>query len=168
MSHAVIPGKCQHRKLDGTMCRAIALKGKRYCYFHDQARLQSARIAVEPQGQARFKVPVLDGAHGIQLALMQVLELLSLLPFDHKTASLILYALQTASGNLKRPEFAWVEPDGDEDGSLAETLLKRLFPNGTGEEASGEQFVEAGDAQPDLADNLGGSLASDLPRIVMP
>ena len=41
----------------------------------------------------------------MQMALMQVMQLLGTGQMEHKTAALMLYALQTASCNLRNPEF---------------------------------------------------------------
>src|SRR5437879_2981476 len=47
-------------------------------------------------------LPTLEDANSIQVALASVIERLIMLEIDHKTAALMLYALQTASMNLKR------------------------------------------------------------------
>jgi hypothetical protein len=56
-------------------------------------------------GQARFEVPFLEDANSVQMALMQVMQLLGTGQMEHKTAGLMLYALQTASCNLRNTEF---------------------------------------------------------------
>jgi hypothetical protein len=56
-------------------------------------------------GQARFVVPLLEDANSVQMALMQVMQLLGTGQMEHKTAALMLYALQTASCNLRNTEF---------------------------------------------------------------
>ncbi|MGA8763361.1 MAG: hypothetical protein WB562_10895 [Candidatus Sulfotelmatobacter sp.] len=55
--------------------------------------------------QARFEVPILEDANSVQVALMQVMESLAWGRMDHKTAGLMLYALQTASINLRKTDF---------------------------------------------------------------
>jgi hypothetical protein len=50
-------------------------------------------------------LPVLEDANSIQVALMQVMRLLISAQIDHRTAGLLLYALQTASVNLARTTF---------------------------------------------------------------
>jgi len=47
-------------------------------------------------------LPTLEDANSIQVALANVIERLIMLEIDHKTAALMLYALQIASMNLKR------------------------------------------------------------------
>jgi len=34
---------CHHWKEDGVMCRAVALRGRLYCHFHQEARRHQAR-----------------------------------------------------------------------------------------------------------------------------
>ena len=97
--------RCQHLKANGTQCGSPALRRRRLCFFHRQAQEQSARIAGSQFGQARFVVPVLEDANAVQMGLMQVMQLLGSGQMDHKTAGLMLYALQTASCNLRRTEF---------------------------------------------------------------
>jgi len=48
---------------------------------------------------------VLEDANAVQVALMKVIQMLGSGRMDHKTAGLILYALQTASVNLRNAEF---------------------------------------------------------------
>jgi hypothetical protein len=55
-------------------------------------------------------VPVLEDANAVQMALMQVMQLLATGRMDHKTAGLMLYALQTASINLRRTSFEAYDP----------------------------------------------------------
>ena len=55
--------------------------------------------------QARFVVPLLEDANSVQMALMQVMQLLATGQMEHKTAALMLYALQTASCNLRNTDF---------------------------------------------------------------
>ena len=50
-------------------------------------------------------MPVLEDANSIQIALMEVMRMLVSRQIDHKTASLLLYGLQTASSNLHHTDF---------------------------------------------------------------
>ena len=101
------PSRCQHIKVNGTLCGSPALRRNRFCFFHK--RFQTERIAVN-QARARrraaiFDLPVLEDANSIQVSLMQIMRLLALGHLDAKTAGLLLYALQTASINLRRTNF---------------------------------------------------------------
>jgi hypothetical protein len=97
--------RCQHVKVNGTQCGSPALRHRRLCFFHVRCQEQRARIMGSQFGQARFVVPLLEDANAVQMALMQVMQLLSSGQMEHKTAALMLYALQTASCNLRNTEF---------------------------------------------------------------
>ena len=97
--------RCQHVKVNGTQCGSPALRRRRLCFFHVRCQEQRARIAGSQFGQARFVVPLLEDANAVQMALMQVMQLLGTGQMEHKTAALMLYALQTASCNLRNTEF---------------------------------------------------------------
>src|SRR5882724_393890 len=102
------PNRCQHLKINGTQCGSPALRRNRFCYFHK--RFQDERIQLSAdrarRGVATFELPILEDANSIQIALMQVMRLLVSGQLDHKTASLLLYALQTASTNLRMTKFS--------------------------------------------------------------
>ena len=105
---AKFPNRCQHLKINGTQSGSPALRRHRFCYFHK--RFQDERIQLSAdrarRGVATFELPILEDANSIQIALMQVMRLLVSGQLDHKTASLLLYALQTASTNLRLTKFA--------------------------------------------------------------
>src|ERR1700740_3165601 len=101
------PNRCQHLKINGTQCGSPALRRNGFCFFHK--RFQDERIKLSAdrarRGVATFVLPVLEDANSIQIALMQVMRLLVSQQIEHKTASLLLYALQTASTNLRMTNF---------------------------------------------------------------
>lgn len=74
-------------------------------FFSSSRAGERARIAASQFAQARFIGPVLEDANAVQLALMRVMQLLGSGQMDHKTAGLMLYALQTASINLRHVQF---------------------------------------------------------------
>lgn len=82
----------------GNKCRAAALRGTPYCYFHTRVH-QSAKAKPEP-GNAPLKLPVLEDRSAIQLALAQILDALASARIDSKQAGLLLYGLQIASTNI--------------------------------------------------------------------
>ncbi len=103
---ANFPSRCQHLKVNGTQCGSPALRRNRFCFFHK--RFQDERIklvADRKRASATFVLPVLEDANSIQIALMQVMRLLVSQQIESKTASLLLYALQTASSNLRMTDF---------------------------------------------------------------
>lgn len=103
------PSRCQHIKVNGVQCGSPALRRNRFCFFHKRFHDESIRLAAENARARRnagtFVLPVLEDANSIQIALMQVMRMLLSRQIEHKTASLLLYALQTASGNLQRTQF---------------------------------------------------------------
>jgi len=101
-----IIARCQHIKINGTQCASPALRRRKFCYFHKQFRQKQLEINSSVQ-QQRWKVtlPVLEDANSIQMGLAQIMRLLITRQVDHRTAGLLLYALQTAASNLKRTSF---------------------------------------------------------------
>jgi len=124
--------RCQHIKMNGTQCGSPALRRRRLCFFHGRCQEQRAGIAASQFKQARFVVPVLEDANAVQMALMQVMQLLSTGQMDHKTAGLMLYALQTASCNLRNTEF--------EAEDVTDVVIDRSTVNATC--IGGPQWVE--------------------------
>jgi hypothetical protein len=102
------PNRCQHIKVNGVQCGSPALRRNRFCFFHKRFHDERIELAADRarQGAGSFTLPVLEDANSIQVALMQVMRLLLSHQIDHKTASLLLYALQTASGNLRHTHFS--------------------------------------------------------------
>ncbi len=100
------PNRCQHLKTNGTQCGSPALRRKRFCYFHKRYQEERIRLTADRRrSPATFFLPVLEDANSIQMSLMQIMRLLLTGQIEHKTASLLLYALQTASTNLRQTNF---------------------------------------------------------------
>jgi hypothetical protein len=101
------PNRCQHLKTNGTQCGSPALRRNRFCYFHKRYQEERIRLNVDRRrrGTATFFLPVIEDANSIQMSLMQIVRLLLTGQIEHKTASLLLYALQTASTNLRQTHF---------------------------------------------------------------
>jgi hypothetical protein len=97
--------RCQHVKVNGTQCGSPALRRRRYCFFHDHARREQAKVVAVASAQRRFDLPLLEDANSVQVALMKVIQMLASGTVDSKTAGLILYALQTASANMCNVDF---------------------------------------------------------------
>jgi hypothetical protein len=69
---------------------------------------------------------VLEDANSIQMSLMQIMRLLLTGQIEHKTASLLLYALQTASANLRQTNFKpWVHEVILDPRDAAESILDK-------------------------------------------
>jgi hypothetical protein len=93
--------RCQHIKTNGTQCSSPALHEATFCYYH--IRYHWPELEALPDNTELHKtLPTLEDANSIQVALAHVMERLVMCEIDHKQAALLLYALQTASMNLKR------------------------------------------------------------------
>jgi hypothetical protein len=97
--------RCQHIKMNGTQCGSPALRWRRLCFFHERIRRERAKIAKDVSAQRRFDLPLLEDANSVQVALMKTIQMLGSGRMDHRTAGLMLYALQTASVNLRNTKF---------------------------------------------------------------
>jgi len=98
--------RCQHIKINGTQCGSPALRREIYCFFHMRWALKSMEIDESRQRErwnATLSLP--EDADSIQMGLGEVIRLMMTRQVDHRTAALTLYALQTASANLKRTSF---------------------------------------------------------------
>jgi hypothetical protein len=104
--------RCEHIKANGTQCGSPSLRQKKLCFFHE--RWQQQRLAITdsvdaiPKGISiapALNLPVLEDANSIQIAIMQILQLLLTGLLEHKTAALALYGLRAASRNLRDASF---------------------------------------------------------------
>ena len=93
--------RCQHLKVNGTQCGSPALRSRRLCFFHNNVRAAKAEILADTSAPRMFDLPLLEDANSVQMALMKVIQMLGSEQMDHRTAGLMLYALQTASSNLR-------------------------------------------------------------------
>jgi hypothetical protein len=93
--------RCQHIKINGTQCGSPALRDSKCCYYHIRYHWPELE-ALQNNNEWRKPLPTLEDANSIQVSLAHVMERLVMQEIDHKTAALLLYALQTASMNLKR------------------------------------------------------------------
>ena len=107
MSYSPNIPRCQHIKVNGIQCGSPALRSDRFCYFHKRWHEHHITIAEAKSLKVRpsIDVPVLEDANSIQVALMQVIQLLLSGEIEHRTAALALYGLQTASINVKHVKF---------------------------------------------------------------
>ena len=102
MSYDVHIPRCTHIKTNGTQCGSPALRGRRFCFFHKNWQAQRIQLSAQPAAPLDFTMPVLEDADSVQVALMQVMRLILAGQLDPKIAGLLLYALQTASLNLRQ------------------------------------------------------------------
>jgi hypothetical protein len=91
--NGVVVAQCEHIRISGQRCGSPALRGEKHCYFHDH---------VHHPLRNGCHVPIPEDAASIQIGLGHVIRCLEAMPETPKTYALMLYALQTASTNLKR------------------------------------------------------------------
>ncbi len=104
MSYSVFIPRCTHLKTNGTQCGSPALRGRRFCFFHKNWQGQRIQLNAKLPDNSTFTLPVLEDADSVQVALMQVMRLILSGQLEPKMAGLLLYALQTASLNLRHTE----------------------------------------------------------------
>lgn len=99
--------RCQHLKVNGIQCGSPALSRRKFCYFHKQWHEAGVETKAHLAHGACFSqdLPLLEDANSIQVALMRVMYLVFTHQIDDKRAGLLLYALQTASANLRLTRF---------------------------------------------------------------
>jgi hypothetical protein len=94
--------RCQHIKVNGTQCGSPSLRDQKYCYYHMRWHTTSMAVSLKEREHWIAGLPTLEDANSIQVGLAEVMRLLVTQEIDHKTGALLLYAMQTASMNLKR------------------------------------------------------------------
>ncbi len=100
--------RCQHIKVNGTQCGSPAMRDRNYCYFHMRWHRKGRQVNAFLQEQEILILPTLEDANSIQVGLAEIMRQLLTKMIDHRTAGLLLYAVQIASANLKHTSF---EPD---------------------------------------------------------
>jgi hypothetical protein len=104
--------RCRHIKVSGTQCGSPALRKKNFCFYHQQNRPLTVECYSEQQyATGEIDLPVFEDAHSIQTVIRQVVQMVLQKRIERKTASLLLYALQIASSNLKRMELEKPQPE---------------------------------------------------------
>src|ERR1700716_3966160 len=111
--------RCQHIKVSGIQCGSPALRNKTFCFYHQQNRPVTVECYYDGgYATGEINLPVFEDAHSIQTVIHQVVQMVLQKRLERKAASLLLYALQLASSNLKRmalekpqPEQVVTDPD---------------------------------------------------------
>ena len=111
-----------------------------------------------------INLPVLEDANSVQVAIMQVMGLLLAGQVEHKTAALLLYGLQTASGNLRHVRFeaypprVVIDPDTVDQTLMGEDNWENSDFNDSEEDGDEEDDEEAGGAEKEKEDEENHSL----------
>jgi len=102
--------RCQHVKVNGTQCGSPAMREHSYCYFHMRWHRKGMQVNAYFKEQQILVLPTLEDANSIQVGLAEVMRQLATQMIDHRTAALMLYALQIASTNVKFTSFEPEQP----------------------------------------------------------
>jgi hypothetical protein len=98
---------CEQRKANGDPCNSPAMKGKRFCNYHEKMGPSPVNIDnAESNPSSHVYLPQLEDAASIQSAISEVCELMLHRRIEPKEASALFYAMQVASSNLvqKNPQ----------------------------------------------------------------
>ena len=85
--------ECRHILTSGHKCKAAALSGQAYCYYHTAAH-RYANIRTTSAGP--LLLPSTEDTAGVQLAVNQVLRSFATKQIDHRQAGVYFYGLQIA------------------------------------------------------------------------
>jgi hypothetical protein len=99
--------RCQHVKVNGTQCGSPALREERYCFYHLRYHQKSKEVSADAEERTHelMPLPTLEDANSVQVTLAEVIRLVTMQEIDYRAAGLILYALQTASANMRMTSF---------------------------------------------------------------
>jgi hypothetical protein len=92
---------CTHIKATGHTCGSPALRGERFCYFHERM----IHGVPTPPKQRVHPMALIENEEGIQVALMETINAIVRNTIDLKRATLILRALSIAAHNARRVRF---------------------------------------------------------------
>src|SRR5271165_1666435 len=92
---------CTHIKATGHPCGSPALRGERFCYFHERM----IHGVPTPPKQRVHPMALIENEEGIQVALMETINAIVRNHIDLKRAALILRALSIATQNARRVRF---------------------------------------------------------------
>lgn len=93
--------RCHHIKVNGIQCGSPAIRESTYCFYHMRYHWPALQ-EIEDRRDWQTGFPSLEDANSIQIELAKMIEMIRSGEIDLKAAALVLYALQTASMNLKR------------------------------------------------------------------
>ncbi|MGA8086061.1 MAG: hypothetical protein WCA10_02070 [Terracidiphilus sp.] len=86
--------ECRHILTSGHKCKAAALRGKAFCYYHtaDRRYATTSTSSVDP-----LLIPTIEDAAGVQVAINQVFRGLASRRIDRRQAGVYFYGLQIAA-----------------------------------------------------------------------
>ncbi|MGD0598720.1 MAG: hypothetical protein ABR988_02790 [Terriglobales bacterium] len=148
--------RCQHIKVSGIQCGSPALRKKSFCFYHQQNRPLTVECYSEGQyATGEIVLPVFEDAHSLQTVIRQVVQMVLQKRIERKTASLLLYALQLASSNLKRmelekpqPEQIVTDPETVSQTPIDQEACEVNAPPQTNQDANHDQKIDSEDLPP--------------------
>jgi hypothetical protein len=102
--------RCRHIKVNGTQCGSPALRHNKFCFYHQDRPSKIECYFDGPYATGEIALPVFEDANSIQTVIRQIVQMVLQKKLEQKTASILLYALQIASSNLKRIELEKPQP----------------------------------------------------------
>jgi hypothetical protein len=95
--------ECRHIMPSGKQCRAHALRGEYFCFFHSQLH----RAAKQPVSLIdSFDIPFLEDRCAVQLTITRVLRAFVNKTIDRQSVSTLLYGLQLALQSVDQGSWA--------------------------------------------------------------
>jgi hypothetical protein len=92
---------CTHIKVNGIPCGSPALRGERFCYYHQRV-IRGVRT---PPRARLHPIAIIEDPQSIQFALMEVINALMRDTIDVKRANVILRALHIAVKNMQNRNY---------------------------------------------------------------
>jgi hypothetical protein len=98
---------CRHIKTNGLQCKAAALTGGLWCYFHHRLHQRHTAFRSTPATRGylipgnHLELTALEDRESVQVALSVVINALATGQLDIKRATALLYGLQLASNNAR-------------------------------------------------------------------
>jgi hypothetical protein len=131
---------CRHIKTNGLQCKAAALTGGLWCYFHHRLHqrhgafrhTQATRGYLIP-GQ-HIELSALEDRESVQVALSVVINALATGKLETKRATALLYGLQLASNNARG---LYTEPSARE-------IVHTVEPSPDGSDFAGLDLAQPG------------------------
>ena len=96
---------CRHIRTNGLQCKAPALTGREYCYFHHRLHARHAQFRPTQASRPYFtegrdlELCTLEDRESVQFALSVVINAVATGRVDTRRATALLYGLQLASSN---------------------------------------------------------------------
>ena len=93
---------CRHIKTDGRICHSPALATSAYCHFHRKLHVTRTNSTSAGPGLSTRVLHPLRCARSVQQALSMLVNGISTGAIHPRKAGKMLFALQTASSNLRK------------------------------------------------------------------